>query len=323
MGVFMSKKQMREKMKDSIAVRVNEKEVKTLAQLTLEFKLLQSELNKAMDKDDPSLISLKENLRKVQRQKELAEQWEIEEIRQIRVLEAFREKCIEADFMGLYRTGTRCGNMVGDRIRRIMHNMGLTIIDLEAATGVSRSSLQRFLRDSTDTRKTDIPKVATLKKILSNELFVFNVDLFTRYPDNYKKWEEAYDGGLPVEMDGVKKPFTNYDQIKGYLIDQLRNPLSYLITEELPTQSIKGDETDGTNKHEPQHKIAEVPMPDEIAQIFATHLLNVFETIDLLLKPEKKKTPSVVISYKSLDETISYVEEDKTPAPIVVEEFPG
>ena len=204
-----------------------------------------------------------------------------------------------------------------------MHNMGLTIIDLEAATGVSRSSLQRFLRDSTDTRKTDIPKVATLKKILSNELFVFNVDLFTRYPDNYKKWEEAYDGGLPVEMDGVKKPFTNYDQIKGYLIDQLRNPLSYLITEELPTQSIKGDETDGTNKHEPQHKIAEVPMPDEIAQIFATHLLNVFETIDLLLKPEKKKTPSVVISYKSLDETISYVEEDKTPAPIVVEEFPG
>ena len=86
----MSKKQMREKMKDSIAVRVNEKEVKTLAQLTLEFKLLQSELNKAMDKDDPSLISLKENLRKVQRQKELAEQWEIEEIRQIRVLEAFR-----------------------------------------------------------------------------------------------------------------------------------------------------------------------------------------------------------------------------------------
>ena len=82
----MSKKQMREKMKDSIAVRVNEKEVKTLAQLTLEFKLLQSELNKAMDKDDPSLISLKENLRKVQRQKELAEQWEIEEIRQIRVL---------------------------------------------------------------------------------------------------------------------------------------------------------------------------------------------------------------------------------------------
>jgi hypothetical protein len=64
-------------------------------------------------------------------------------------------------------------------------------------------------------------------------------------------------------------------------------------------------------------------MPEEIAHIFATHLLNVFDTIELLLEPEKQKAPSVVISYKTLDETVSFVEEKKGIDPIVVEEFPG
>lgn len=292
---------------------------KTLAELTLEFKHLQEGFNRELDRSEPSLISVVAEPRKEERKKELAKKHKLEEERQNKVLEEFHKKCVEADMNGLYQTGTACGNMAGDRIKRIMHNLNLTIMELADATGVSRSSLQRYLRS----KNPDIPKAPTLKKILSNKVFVFGVDLFTRYPDDYKRWEEEYDGGLPVEINGVDKPFTNYEQLKGYIINTLRNPLSYLISKEIPTDLIEDEETGEMKKSQPQYDITEVPMPEEIAHIFATHLLNVFDTIELLLEPEKQKAPSVVISYKTLDETVSFVEEKKGIDPIVVEEFPG
>ena len=64
----------------------------------------------------------------------------------------------------------------------------LTIKDLAERSGVGRSSLHRFL----DPESPDIPKVATLDKIIS-KLPCF-ADDFLYSPDNYKKWESAYSG---------------------------------------------------------------------------------------------------------------------------------
>lgn len=180
-------------------------------------------------------------------------------------IQAFYDRCIyhrygveENHYLNNYKTGTTCGNMIGDRIKFILAEEGLTIKDLAERSGVGRSSLHRFL----DPELPDIPKVATLEKIIS-KLPCFTDD-FLYSPDNFEEWKDAY-SGYPLDFGDV---FCNYDRLKEYIIFQLSIPVAY---------------TDGSKKYK---------MPAQILDLLSKQIFSAFETADALLEYEMgKKAP--------------------------------
>ena len=158
-------------------------------------------------------------------------------------------------YLNNYKTGTTCGNIVGDRIRFILAKENLTIKDLAERSGVGRSSLHRFL----DPESPDIPKVATLDKIIS-KLPCF-IDDFLYSPDNYQEWENAY-SGYPLNFG---KSFCNYEQLRDYVIFQLSLPVAY-------------------NDEKKKYK-----MPAQVLDLLSKQIFSAFETADTLLEYEKDK----------------------------------
>ena len=181
-------------------------------------------------------------------------------------IQEFYDRCIyhrygdeENRYLNNYKTGTTCGNMVGDRIRFILAKENLTIKDLAERSGVGRSSLHRFL----DPESPDIPKVATLDKIIS-KLPCF-LDDFLYSPDNYQEWEKAY-SGYPLNFG---KSFCDYEKLKDYVILQLSLPVAY-------------------SDEEKKYK-----MPAQVLDLLSKQILSAFETADALLEYEKdKKKPN-------------------------------
>ena len=89
--------------------------------------------------------------------------------KRIAKIRQFRDRCLEykygtvkdGDRIIEYKTGTKCGNIVGDRIRYILRQQKITVTDFSDQCGVGRNSLQRYLSES----DPDIPTVKTLEKM--------------------------------------------------------------------------------------------------------------------------------------------------------------
>lgn len=180
-------------------------------------------------------------------------------------IQQFYDRCIyhrygveENRYLNNYQTGTTCGNMVGDRIKFILAEEGMTITDLAERSGVGRSSLHRFL----DPELPDIPKVATLDKIIS-KLPCFPDD-FLYSPDDFQEWKDAY-SGYPLDFGNT---FCNYELLKEYIVMQLSIPVAYSA---------------GNKKHK---------MPAQILDLLSKQIFSAFETADALLEYEMgKKAP--------------------------------
>jgi transcriptional regulator with XRE-family HTH domain len=177
-------------------------------------------------------------------------------------IQEFYDRCIyhrygdeNNHYLNNYKTGTTCGNIVGDRIKFILEKEDITIKDLAERSGVGRSSLHRFL----DSESPDIPKVATLDKIIS-KLPCF-ADDFLYSPDNYKKWESAYSG----YRLNFGKSFCDYEKLRDYVIFQLSLPVAY-------------------NDENKKYK-----MPAQVLDILSNQIFSAFETADALLEYEKDK----------------------------------
>lgn len=158
-------------------------------------------------------------------------------------------------FQNNYRTGTACGNMVGDRIRFILDKENMTVVELAQLSGVSRSTINRFLRQE----YPDIPKAGTLHKIVG-KLSCF-LDDFIFSPDDIEEWKDAY-CGYPIKMGEM---YNDYEQLKTFVFAQLSLPLAY---------------TDGAKKH---------VIPLQIVDLFSKQIFSAFETADALLDYEREK----------------------------------
>lgn len=177
-------------------------------------------------------------------------------------IQEFYDRCIyhrygdeNNHYLNNYKTGTTCGNIVGDRIKFILEKEDITIKDLAERSGVGRSSLHRFL----DSESPDIPKVATLDKIIS-KLPCFTDD-FLYSPDNYQEWKNAY-SGYPLNFG---KSFCDYEKLRDYVIFQLSLPVAY-------------------NDENKKYK-----MPAQVLDILSKQIFSAFETADALLEYEKDK----------------------------------
>lgn len=159
-------------------------------------------------------------------------------------------------FMDNYRTGTACSNMVGDRIRFILDKENMTVVELAQLSGVSRSTINRCLRQE----YPDIPKAETLYKIIS-KLPCF-LDDFLFSPDDIEEWQDAY-CGYPIKIGEM---YNDYEQLKTFVFAQLSLPLAY---------------TGGERKY---------VMPPHIIELFSKQIFSAFETADALLDYEKEKT---------------------------------
>ncbi len=160
-----------------------------------------------------------------------------------------------------YKTGTKCGNMVGDRIGFILDKHNLTITDFAAQSGVSRSSLQRFLAEY----NPDIPSVTTLDKIIKALPCVDEDFLYS--PENIENWKSTIINGHPEEL---KEAYFYYDEFRDSLKKKLYDTLVY---------------TDAGNLYR---------MPPHVADLFVTQIMSVFDTTDALLEYEKKQERSKI-----------------------------
>ncbi len=152
-------------------------------------------------------------------------------------------------FQDNYKTGTICGNIVGDRIRYILKSEGMTVLELAEQSKVDRSSLNRFLRRD----YPDIPKPDTLLKIIS-KLPCFTED-FLYSPDDFQVWENAY-SGYPLQFD---KPVQDYEVWKSVITAQLSMQFAY-------------------QSGEKRYKI-----PPQIMDVLCKQIQSTFDTVDILL----------------------------------------
>lgn len=155
-----------------------------------------------------------------------------------------------------YKTGTICGNMVGDRIKVILEKEGMNIKELAKWSGVARSSLHRFL----DAEEPDIPKVATLDKIIRT-LPIYLED-FLYSPDDFEEWKKGYTSGYVLNFG---ESIVDYDMFKRYAIFRLSLPVAY--------------EQDGKK----------YKMPAHIVDLLSKQIFSAFETADALLEYEMEK----------------------------------
>ncbi len=178
-------------------------------------------------------------------------------------IKAFRDRCIEyAD--GLvkdengniikYKTGTKCGNIVGDRIRVMLNEAGMNITELAKKSGVGRSSLQRFLADE----DPDVPTVSTLNKII--DAFPYPYDDFLFSADDFEEWKHGlvYGYAIPWSED-----FLDYEQFMATVVSCFGQSFIY---------------GDGMKKYR---------MPDHIVDFLCKHITLAFDATNALLEYEK------------------------------------
>ncbi len=176
-------------------------------------------------------------------------------------IKAFQKKCIyhkDGDIADSgpqdYSTGTKCGNMVGDRIRFILNSEGMTITELEKRSGIRRSSLQRYLKEI----DPDIPKASTLEKIIDALPCTFDDFLYS--PEDFEKWKNGVRRGyiLPLTMRSL-----DFNTLKFVVMDRLSRTLIYMV--------------DGKYYDIPPH----------IVDLLVKQVYSAFEVAETLLEYEK------------------------------------
>ncbi len=184
---------------------------------------------------------------------------------ELRKIEEFYDICMkhrfgtkENGYSNDYMTGTTCGNIVGDRLKFILKEEKMTVKGFAEKSGVSRSSLIRFL----DEKNPDVPKASTIKKII--DALPCCLDDFLYSPDDFKKWIRGYDV-YTVHFEGDL--VTEYEIFKSLSISWLSLPVVY--------------------KDEDEDK--KYQMPPHILELLSKQIFYALETTDALLEYEKTK----------------------------------
>ncbi len=163
-----------------------------------------------------------------------------------------------------YKTGTKCGNIVGDRIRFILEEYNMTIVELGKKAGVGKSSLARYLSPI----NPSVPTVTTLDKILNALPCDYEDFLFS--PHDYKEWENGFRNGYRVRL---YERYFYYDAIRDQMKSDFYDTIVY-------------------GKRDNIYR-----MPPEIADLFIKQMMIVFDTIDALLEYEKNKKAKPKVFY--------------------------
>lgn len=132
-------------------------------------------------------------------------------------LNDFLDICYRKYATSEYKTGTKCGNMIGDRIRHILWLKEMTVLELAKKSGVGRSSLQRYLEKNPDSKKTHkeeskdkfpFPRAITLYKVLQ----ALNCEIadFVESPENYAQWENNFENGYFFTISPHDEPNDYY-----------------------------------------------------------------------------------------------------------------
>lgn len=203
-------------------------------------------------------------LKDAEKQKENLEKEELKK------LSDFIDICYNVYIDGEYKTGTKSGNIIGERIRWLLKKSKMTVVELAKETGISRSRLQSYLSKNCyeTTRKLEsgkhniLPKPCNLLKIL--EVFNCHVDDFIHSPKDIKIWKRDYEEGYYLPFDLSEGLHQQYEAFKNYITAQLKFPFSYLIDN------------------------VEVPMPEKIREILSQQILHAFEAVDVLLQYDSK-----------------------------------
>ena len=206
----------------------------------------------------------------------------------LRHVKDFREICINYKYTdsssGLpeYKTGTICGNIVGDRIRYIKdHDKRLNYTVIAKQAGISRDSLMRYLQHE----NPDIPKAQTLLDIITKGLHC-NPDDFCYSPENFSVWEEAFSKALNLSITKTETRHS-YETLK----------------KEMESKILYGRwtyEDCGTT----------YPIPKDIMDVFRKQISAAFITIEYLLNYEMKSNKPRGFVEPYLIETIPGFEDD-------------
>lgn len=215
-----------------------------------------------MIKNSPATKILKE----AEQRKANLEKAELEKIT------AFLDICYDVYSADEYKTGTKSGNIIGDRIKHLLKKMDMTVVELAEKTEMSRSRLQSYLTENCyeTTKKKDVgkhyilPKPQTLLKII--DVLNCHIDDFVYSPKDFEKWLCDYEYGYYLNIDLSKAMHIQYDAFKGYVTAQLSFPFSYF--------------GDGM----------EIPMPEKVREILSQQIISAFEAVDVLLQYDNKIT---------------------------------
>ena len=183
--------------------------------------------------------------------------------KRIAKIRQFRDRCLEykygtvkdGDRIIEYKTGTKCGNIVGDRIRYILRQQKITVTDFSDQCGVGRNSLQRYLSES----DPDIPTVKTLEKIIN--ALPCSLDDFIIFADDYERWQDGISNAYALEL---QEKYFDYEAFKNEMMESFYKTMVY---------------EDNGKKYR---------MPLNVADVFIKQMLTVFETVNVLLEYEKK-----------------------------------
>lgn len=182
-------------------------------------------------------------------------------------IKEFRDKCIDyhdgviKDTTGAtieYKTGSKCGNIIGDRIRVILEKHNISITEFEEISKINRSSLQRFLKKD----EPDIPSMKNLIIIIQSlpcivEDFVYSVD-------DFEKWKDGFLNGYLIPWG--KKNIVDFDMFRTLLPDLLNHSLVY---------------TNDDKRY---------MVPQYIVELLAKQINVAFEMAETLLEYEKNAT---------------------------------
>ena len=183
--------------------------------------------------------------------------------KRIAKIRQFRNRCLEyrygtvknGDKIIEYKTGTMCGNIIGDRIRYILRQQKISVTDFAEQCGVGRNSLQRYLSES----DPDIPTVKTLEKIIN--ALPCALDDFIIFVDDYEKWQDGISNAYALALE---EKYFDYEVFKYEMMESFYKTMVY---------------EDNGKKYR---------MPLNVADVFIKQMLSVFETVNALLDYEKK-----------------------------------
>lgn len=168
-----------------------------------------------------------------------------------------------------YKTGTKCGNMVGDRIRVMLQEENMTITDLAKKSGVSRSTLQRYLSND----DPDIPTAKKLDQVIAAFPYPYEDFLFS--PEDFEEWKYGLVYGHAVQWT---ETFQDYDIFAASVIASFAQTFVY---------------GDGIKKYR---------VPDHIMDLLIKQITTAFQTTNELLAYEKQKTNPKVYYMPTVDE---------------------
>ena len=233
---------------------------------------------KAMEKSSPAeKIRKEENKKATQLKKE-----------QFKTIKDFMDICYEEYLNGEYKTGTKCGNIIGDRIRYLLKKKKMSIVQLSKMSGIARSTVQSYLTNDCykSKRKTENekPKIWPSKNNLLKMLNVLECFLqdFVHSPDNFKKWMSDYEHGYYLDIEFSQLPHTNYDVYKEWMLIQLKRPFTYNVI-------------NGNNANE------EIPMSERIREVLSRQLLTAFDIVDALLENDARAKGKYTVPFLDVE----------------------